>query len=182
MKREIRAFIGHHGSGKDYQCQQLVNLGNWQKLAFADPLRYIFFRIIGLSDEEGMRRYDELRKTVIFNGRTGQDMIASLGMDGIAHFKPDFLVNCVVDQIRSLGDGINACISDLRMPAEYRALHKLAKNEGWAFSVVLCDYNSKRKDIDASHPTLKMPDYFIQKGYVHMEAIKEADLEDYCQS
>ncbi len=181
--KKIIAFVGHHGSGKDYRCKQLVAEG-YKKLAFADPLRAIFFCMLGLSVEEGNKRYDELRKTVIFKDGdrsvTGKFMIERLGTEGIRKYDKDFLIKCLLREIESLPDGVNVCISDLRVPAEYRALKSFTDRCHMDFEVIFCDYRSERYDASSGHSTLRMPEFLLAKGYADGNLVSDADMQEFC--
>lgn len=182
--KEIVAFVGRHGSGKDHQSKQLVEKRGYKKLAFADPLRSIFFSMIGLSEEEGNKRYDELRKTVIFKDGdravTGKMMIEKLGAEGIRKYDDEFLVKCLLREIEALPNGTNVCISDLRVPAEYLAVKKFADERHIMFKVVFCDFRSGRYDESAGHSTLRLPDFLIAKGYKDQDVVSDADMQEFC--
>lgn len=181
--KEIVAFVGHHGSGKDYNCKRLIATG-YKKLAFADPLRAIFFSMLGMSEDEGNKRYDELRKTVIFRDGdrcvTGKMMIERLGAEGIGKYDDKFLVKCLLKEIGSLPSGSNVCISDLRVPAEYLALKRFAEDRGSVLKVIFCNYRSGRYDASAGHSTLRLPDFLLTRGYKNGDVVSNADMQEFC--
>ena len=57
--KEIVAFIGRAGSGKDYQC----NLLGYKKVAFADALRDIAFSSLNLDPDISLKHYESLKST-----------------------------------------------------------------------------------------------------------------------
>ena len=59
--QEVIAFLGRQGSGKNYQSDRLIKTG-YKKLSFADPLRKMACKVIGIDYEKAMRKYDELKK------------------------------------------------------------------------------------------------------------------------
>ena len=58
--QEVIAFLGRQGSGKNYQSDRLIKTG-YKKLSFADPLRKMACKVIGIDYEKAMRKYDELQ-------------------------------------------------------------------------------------------------------------------------
>ena len=61
--RKIRAFCGFEQSGKGYSCKRLMETMGFEKLSFANILRDIAFQTIGVPYNEGMLKYEELKKT-----------------------------------------------------------------------------------------------------------------------
>ena len=58
--RKVIAFCGFESSGKTYSARRLFNTMGFVKTSFANTLRDVAFRVIGMSYEEGMKKYDEL--------------------------------------------------------------------------------------------------------------------------
>ena len=73
MTRKVIAFAGKAGSGKDYRCSVLVKNHGYAKMAFADALRKIAFATLGISFAEGMEKYEELKRTEIWEARIGHN-------------------------------------------------------------------------------------------------------------
>ena len=114
-KRKVIAFLGFQGSGKDYQCSKLVKCG-YRKLAFADPLRKLACKVIGLDFSKAMEQYEELKKTELINGYTFRNILEQLG-EGVRDIESNFWIKAVTKEIQ--GSTKDICISDMRYPNDY---------------------------------------------------------------
>lgn len=185
-KKEIVAFIGRAGSGKDYQCSLLQNKG-YKKLAFADSLRKIAFNSIGLTFQEGMEQYDYLKandciiitlqdkEEIKMNFRT---LLELMGTQGIRRYDNDFWCKCLIKELKE-NKYRKVCISDMRFINEYNYLKEFAEENGYKFTVIFCNYRSDRYQENNDHDSAKMGNYFATHGYEDLQAIKEIDMDNY---
>lgn len=150
LPKHVVAFIGVAGSGKDFQCSRLVELG-YEKMAFADALREISFAALGIPYDEGIEKYEELKRTPFINGKTLREFMEALGTEGIRKYNKDFWVNCVKKKI--LESKSNVCISDMRFVNEYWAIRDLCQEFDFEFDVYFCDYHSERYQKFNPHPS-----------------------------
>ena len=185
MTKEIVAFIGRAGSGKDYQCKLLVDKG-YKQLAFADALRKIAFNVLGLTYEEGMAQYDFLKENACLMVATetrGQSFnfrrfLELLGTQGIRKYDNDFWCKCLIkDLINNPWDKI--CISDMRFTNEYDYLYEFAKNNNYNYKVIFCDYHSDRYQENNFHESAKMGNWFATHNYKDLQEITKEDIEKY---
>lgn len=176
MARKIVAFAGVQGSGKDYRCQELVRTKGYKQLAFATALRKIAFVTIGMSYEEGMKQYEELKKTVLFNGLTFRNILENLGTEGIRSYDNDFWVRCLIHDIDKLPENVNVCVSDLRFYNEYIGLVEYCAKKGYEFEFIFCDYHSERYEANNSHASAQLANYLVNIGYEDGEHITSTDM------
>ena len=59
--KDIIAFIGRAGSGKDYQCSLLERKG-YKRLAFADTLREVASQIARINYNDLINNYTEFKE------------------------------------------------------------------------------------------------------------------------
>ena len=169
MKKQVIAFLGVEGSGKDFQCKRLVKQG-FKKLAFADPLRKIAFKIINVPFKEGMMMYDELKQTNLINGFTFRNILEELG-GGVREYDVNFWVKALLKEIEESTQDI--CISDMRYTNEYILLHDFCKEHGIEFRAFLCDYHSERYNADNKHASARLANYLVDVlGKKDLEEIK----------
>lgn len=174
--RKIRAFCGKAGSGKDYSAQRLMMTKGFKKAAFADALREIAFNIIGISFEEGMEKYDELKQTNLINSLTFRNILENLG-SAVRKYDKDFWAKTVLKVIDSCVD--NICISDLRYTNEYWVLKDYADKHNIDFKLVFCDYKSNRYQEENPHESAQFAAYLKGLGYKDQEYVDEADILAY---
>ena len=174
--RKIRAFCGKAGSGKDYSAQRLMMTKGFKKAAFADALREIAFNIIGISFEEGMEKYDELKQTSLINSLTFRNILENLG-SSVRKYDKDFWAKTVLKVIDSCVD--NICISDLRYTNEYWVLKDYADKHNIDFKLVFCDYKSNRYQEENPHESAQFAAYLKGLGYKDQEYVDEADILAY---
>ena len=176
MKRKVIAFCGFEQSGKGYSCKRLMTTMGFVKTSFANTLRDIAFHTIGLSFEEGMAKYDELKKTEIVNGLTFRNILENLG-SGVRKYDKDFWAKGVLKFIESTPQ--NVCIDDLRYPNEYRIIKKYCEDNDISFKLIFCDYHSEGYKDDNPHESAQLAKFLKNRGYEDQECVDEADIIDY---
>ena len=75
--RKVIAFCGFEQSGKDYSAKRLMLTRKFKKLAFADVLRDVAFNTIGLSYNDGMAKYEELKQTNLIDNLTFRNILGN---------------------------------------------------------------------------------------------------------
>jgi len=196
-RREIVAFIGRGGSGKDYQCNLLVEKG-YKKLAFADALRDIAFSSLKIEDRSP-EHYDELKKynciqvaDSFSEGEgiqldavhpTGHYMnfrtfLELLGTEGIRKYDNDFWCRALVKTLED-NEYKKVCISDMRFPNEYHYLKDFADKNDYDFKVVFCDYHSDRYQVVNEHESAKMGNWFASHGYQDLQIIDSHQMAEF---
>ncbi len=178
MKKVI-AFTGRAGSGKDYQCSLLSEQG-YKTAAFADALRRILFKTLGIDYEQGMLHYDELKTQKLINNLTLRDMLERLGTEGIRAYDPDFWINCLIKQVNDNPDC--TCVSDLRFANEFISLHNFCKENDIEFTCIFCDYKSDRYQETNDHPSAALSNWLATSGYVDQQEIKMEDILAYVKA
>lgn len=182
--RKIIAFTGRAGSGKDYQCNLLVDKG-YKKLAFADALRKIACATLNLSYDESMKIYDSLKtqdcvvvypnpnksKCIYLNFR---QILENLGTQGIRHYDNDFWARCLVKEIDESTEDI--CISDLRFINEYNYIKKYCEHKNYEFKLIYCDYHSNRYQYINPHESAKLSNILFELKYNDLSEITEEDI------
>lgn len=176
MKREVIAFIGRQGSGKSYQSKTLVKERGFKKLSFADPLREIAFNVIGMNFKEGMKQYDELKRTNIINGLNFRNILENLGAS-VRKFDKDFWANALVSKIKECAD--NIVIDDMRYPNEYEILRNYCSNHGILFKAFFCNYKSEVYDENNQHESAGLSNYLANVGYEDLQLISLKDVLNY---
>ena len=139
MKKVI-AFCGFESSGKSYSAKRLMTTMGFEKISFANTLRDIAFSTIGIPFDEGMLKYDELKKTELINGLNFRNILENLG-SAVRKYDEDFWARGVLNFIKSCLK--NVCIDDLRYPNEYRVLKNYCELAGIEFKLIFCDYHSE---------------------------------------
>ena len=174
--RKVRAFCGFEQSGKSYSAKRLMMTRGFKHVEFADALREAAFHTIGIPFEEGMKRYEELKKTDLINGLTFRNILENLG-SAIRKFDRDFWAKSVLKYIDSCTD--NICISDLRYPNEYWVLQQYCDDHDIDFKLVFCDYHSEGYKDDNPHESAQFAKYLKELGYEDQQYVKEEDVEQY---
>lgn len=176
--RQIIAFIGRAGSGKDYQCELLVSNNGFYKMAFADALRKILFITLNIPYEQGLQQYDSLKKTPLYNGQTLRDMMEHLGTEGIRYYDNDFWAKCMIKELQNTQKN-KICVSDMRFYNEYHILKEFALRNNYDFKVIFCNYVSDRYQVDNTHASAKMANYFAIKAFNDLQEITHKDMIEY---
>lgn len=183
MVRKVVAFAGKAGSGKDYRCKQLVNNQGYTQLAFADALRKIAFITLGIPYNEGMEKYEELKKTpILSNGLTLRNILENLGTEGIRKYDSNFWVKCLVHDIEELDDDVNVCISDLRFYNEYEGLKNHCDTYGYDFEFIFCDYRSDRYQEYNTHASARLAQFLYDIGLRDGDLISDEIMKEYINS
>ena len=176
VKRKVIAFCGFEQSGKDYSCKRLIATKGFEKVAFADALREISFKLLGYSVDEGMKHYEELKKSVIYNSLTFRNILENLG-SGIRKYDRNFWAKTVLVKIKQTFK--NICISDLRYPNEYTVLKSFCDKNDIDFKLVFCDYKSPNYNDKNPHESAQLARYLKDLGYKDQEIVDEADVLEY---
>lgn len=173
MKREVIAFIGRQGSGKSYQSQRLVKERGFKKLSFADPLRDIAFNVLGMDFEEGMKKYDELKRTELFNGLNFRNILENLGAS-VRKYDKDFWVNALIHNISQCSEHI--VIDDMRYPNEYELLRNYCITKGYEFKAYFCNYKSPIYDENNKHESASLSNFLARSGYEDLQVVNKKDI------
>lgn len=176
IKRKIRAFCGFEASGKSYSADRLMMTMGFKSLAFADSLREVAFKTIGIPFEEGMKNYSELKRTELINGLNFRNILENLG-SAVRRYDKDFWAKTVVKQISECTD--NICISDLRYPNEYFILKEYADKHDIDFKLVFCDYHSEHYRDDNPHESAAFAKYLKNLGYKDQQFVSDIDVKTY---
>jgi hypothetical protein len=173
-KKQIVAFVGRGGSGKDYQSSLLEKRG-FVKIAFADALRDITADIVRWPLHELLKIYDDFKVGDVFPGYTGREILENVGA-AIRKYDPDFWINAVKLQItqRALN---KVCISDMRYINEYFAMQNFCNTHGFEFKCIFCDYHSDRYQEVNSHASAWLSNFFANNNYKDLQEIKEEDIQ-----
>lgn len=174
-RRQIRAFIGFKGAGKDYCCDKLVEEQGFLKLSFAKELRLATYDILGLpykSDED----YNKTKDNLLFNNSTLRDFIRRVAQACKKEDK-DIWTKKLIKAVKSSVK--NVCISDLRYAREYEYLEKYAADNNIDFKVYFTDYHSERYTGDSTVLTEKLADYIKKAGYKDMQQVHGYDIVTY---
>ncbi len=167
MVKKVIAFLGFQGSGKDYKCKQLEMQG-YRRVAFADALREVAFSMLNIPFNEGMRKYDELKKTELINGFTFRNILEHLG-SGIRKYDKDFWVKTILKDIKNSTE--NICISDMRYVNEYKIISEFCKENNIEFHAYLSDYHSDRYDSNNTHVSAQLASYLVKD--LHLQDLQE---------
>lgn len=183
--KEIVAFVGRAGSGKDYQCNLLKEKG-FTKMAFADALRDIAFSSFDIPYAFGMERYEEMKANEDCIKVVTKDSIHKvsfrkflelLGTQGIRKYDNDFWCRALIKTLKDK-QYKKVCVSDMRFINEYKHLKKFAEENGYVFKVVFCNYRSDRYQDSNTHESAKLANYFCTHGYTDLEELSEQDLRE----
>lgn len=187
MVDKVVLFCGRMGSGKDYQCQKLVNEQGYKQIAFADALREIAFNSLCVPLELGMAHYDYLKKNDVIkvfcpdnkeetNGYTREfsfrTFLQKLGTEGIRYFDKDFWCRCVVKKLQELPQDTKVCISDMRFINEYEYVYNYCKENEIDFDCIFCDYHSERYGTNQTHASEQLANKLIEYGYTDLQLVE----------
>lgn len=171
--RKLIAFIGVEGSGKGYSCQRLLMTRGFIKLSFANCLRDIAFKTIGMTFEEGMKNYEKLKQTSLINNLNFRNILENLG-SAVRKYDEDFWARSILKDIE--GTPRNVCIDDLRYPNEYRILKDYCSKNNIDFKVVFTDYHSERYKDNNPHESAALANYLKGLGYKDQDYVDEIDI------
>ena len=173
--KEIIAFIGRAGSGKDYQANKLVERG-FYKLAFADILRHITAAICRISYEQLMKHYDDFKNNEYFPNYTGRQLLENIG-HAIRVYDDEFWINSVLNHIR-INNLQKIVISDMRYINEYLKTREFALNNDYQFKCIFCDYHSSRYQQYNNDESAKLSNYLAENGYKDLQEITYVDINN----
>ena len=176
MTRKVIAFCGYQGSGKSYSTKRLMTTMGFVKTSFAHTLRDIAFQTLGISFDEGMLKYEELKKTKLYNNLTFRNILENLGL-AVRKYDEDFWAKGVLKFIQSTPK--NVCIDDLRFPNEYRVLRSYCEANGIEFQLIFCDYHSEGYCDDNPHESAQLAKFLKSRGYKDQEVVDEFDIAEY---
>ena len=168
--RKVIAFCGFEQSGKSYSAKRLMATMGFKHVAFADALRDVAFNVIGMNFKEGMKKYEELKRTDLINGLTFRNILENLG-SAVRKYDKLFWAKTVVKFIHDCPD--NICISDLRYPNEYWVVKKYCDENKIEFKLIFCDYKSENYKDDNPHESAQFARYLKNLGYKDQEYVKE---------
>ena len=164
-------FAGVMGSGKDFQCS-LLESRRYTKIAFADPLREMAWKILGWAPKNN-EEYEVFKKNTIGHlgllTFTGREFLQNLGQT-MREIDPDFwckLWQVKVDKL--LKEGGKVCCSDARFFNEL----SYASNCFCPSAFVFCDYVSERYDATNKHISEELSQYLKSTG------LEDLDLMDH---
>lgn len=173
-KKQIVAFIGRAGSGKDYQSQLLMDKG-FNKIAFADALRDITAQIVRYPLSDLIAIYDDFKSGDIFPDYTGRELMENIGA-AIRKYEPDFWVNAA--QLQITQNGLKkVVISDMRYINEYFKMQQFCNQHDFEFKCIFCDYHSNRYQENNKHQSAWLSNFFATHGYQDLDEIKEDDIQ-----
>ena len=176
IKRKVIAFCGFEQSGKDYSCRILMDTRGFKKVAFADALREIAFKMLGMTVEEGMSKYEDLKTNPIYGDLTFRNMLENLG-SSIRRYDRNFWAKTVLVKIVESTE--NICISDLRYANEYKLVKQFCQDHGMEFRLVFCDYHSEKYNDKNPHESARLARYLKDVGYKDQQYVLEADIDAY---
>lgn len=176
MTRKVIAFCGAAQSGKGYSCKRLMTTMGFEKTSFAHTLRDVAFSTLGIPFSEGMLKYEELKKTKIYEDLTFRNILENLG-SAIRKYDEDFWAKGVLSFIKDTPK--NVCIDDLRYPNEYQALKKYCKENGIEFKLIFCDYHSEGYEENNPHESAQMARFLKGRGYQDQEEVDDFDIAEY---
>ena len=163
----IRGFVGVVGSGKDFNCQKLVDNENYVQINFADGLRDMAWKILNWKPKN-QEEYDLFKKGQIiipFFGRVdGRKFLQELG-HAMRNVDKDFWVKLWKRNVEdAISQGYNnICCSDVRYQNEI----DMIKSYNWKadIKITFCDYHSERYDCTNAHESEKMAQELLRQGY-----------------
>lgn len=194
MSKNIISFIGRAGSGKDYQCNLLVEKG-YKKVAFADALRNIAFASLGIPSLTGYKYYEDMKAlpcisiniqdkntltSISEHKLTFRQYLEMLGTQGIRYYDENFWCKCLGSTILDT-HYTNICISDLRFKNEYDYLYTFCKDHNFSFTCIFCDYKSSRYQDINNHQSAKLANWLVEQGYKDGQQITKDDIDKFTE-
>lgn len=176
MTRKLVAFLGLEGSGKSTNANKLVKDCGFTKLSFADALREMAFKIIGMDFNEGMSKYAELKQTEIYNGQNFRNILENLG-SAVREQSPDFWVDSVLNKVSSI-EG-NICIDDMRYTNEYIKVYNYCVKNNIEFKAYFCNYKSDVYRTDNPHESARLARYLFDLNYKDLQEVNPDDILSY---
>ena len=174
--RKVIAFCGFESSGKSYSAKRLLTTMGFEKTSFANTLRNIAFKTIGIPIEEGMSRYDKLKQTELINGLNFRNILENLG-SAVREYDEDFWARGVLKFIKECPRSV--CIDDLRYPNEYRVLKNYCDMTGIKFTLIFCDFKGENYRDNNKHESALLAKFLKDRGYKDQDIVDEQDIIDY---
>ena len=135
---KIIAICGAKRSGKDVLADYLVKKYNYERLAFADPLKLVVKKLFNFDDDQvGIGEDEGTDKKDIIDERWGITPRAALQFFGtevmqekiqelLPNIKRNFFANTLKNHIENAEEGKKFVISDLRFIHEYDMLANIS--------------------------------------------------------
>jgi len=135
---KIIAICGAKRSGKDVLADYLVKKYNYERLAFADPLKLVVKKLFNFDDDQvGIGEDEGADKKDIIDERWGITPRAALQFFGtevmqekiqelLPNIKRNFFANTLKNHIENAEEGKKFVISDLRFIHEYDMLANIS--------------------------------------------------------
>ena len=174
--RKVIAFCGFESTGKTFSAKRLFTTMNCAKTSFANALRDVAFKTIGIPYEEGMEKYQELKQTKLINDLTFRNILENLG-SAIRKYDEDFWAKSVLKFIEETPKSV--VIDDLRYPNEYHVLKDYCTKNKIEFKLVFCDYHSETYRDDNPHESAQLARYLKDRGYKDQDIVDEVDILSY---
>lgn len=173
---QINAYVGVQGSGKDFSCQKLVKESGFFHLNFADEVREITWLILDWRPEthDDYEKFKVTELTFLGLKCYGRDILRRIG-NGLRDRLGE---NLWIEQWRihfwnHIEEGkTKFCVSDLRYENELKFFIDLCNSqEDISFKAIFCNYISERYTPNLDHPSERMANEFLKKGYIDQQLI-----------
>jgi len=173
MEREIIAFIGVIGSGKDYQTKKAQEARQGSKiLGFSDGVREFTWNILGWKPSDD-REYEYFKdnRIMVLNGydwpaihtATGRKLLENVA-DQMRRYDSEFWGKYWMEKAKTLLTETDCIIvPDCRHKEEARKIITLATHLGIKYTFYFCDYKSDRYEI-RDHSSEWMAQLLISMG------------------
>lgn len=176
---EIKCFVGVMGSGKDFQCQKLIEEEGYIKLAFADCLRDMVWKMLDWKPATN-EEYDLFKKGLYsvprYGKLNGRLLLQRIG-ETMRQIDPDFWVKQMQKNIETaISSGYSKiCISDARYVNELRLLQSYS----WKAIVDIrfCDYHSDRYDDKNKHESELLAQRLLSLGFEDGDIISRKTID-----
>lgn len=174
MAREIRAFIGVIGSGKDYQCSILEGQG-FTKVGFSDGVRGLTWKFLNWEPSNDFeyelfksKEYDFLGEKLL-----GREILQKVGTV-MRDFNKDLWATYLYNRLTDLSEKgvVNICVSDCRYVNEVEALIKFSRENKFELRINFCNFKSPRYELN-DHESESMARSILDMGYQHLDDITQ---------
>ncbi len=179
--RQIYAFVGVIGSGKDYQANLKAQELGCKIFDFSEGVREVTFGFLGYAPEsrDSYEKFKKKKFQFQFNEEdrmcrydvTGRKFLQNVGTILRKH-DPDFWANyCykkAIDYIAVGGD--NLVFSAVRYLNEAQIIMDVATNFHCQLHFILTDFHSERYELN-DHESELFAQYFVRNGYLDQEDI-----------
>lgn len=135
---KIIAICGAKRSGKDVLAEHLVKKYNYEKIAFADPLKLVVKSLfnfdddqVGISEDKGTNRKDMIDERWGITPRAalqffGTEIMQEKIQELLPNVKKNFFANTLKNRIENAEEDKKFVISDLRFIHEYDMLANIS--------------------------------------------------------